>query len=156
MEESEHSIAQITLAIPLGEQAETKVVWSKNMPRYYKIGNGVRNTFMGREHVPIDTINEIADMTPQELWVLKKVKDNLILIVEETSNGTKRRTSCKAVVRSSSMTNAEQQKFKKGFARLRKKNLLKREKREHYIFNPNFIIPHFYDKELELFISIVK
>ena len=44
-------------------------------------------------------------------------------------------------------------KFKKGYKRLRKKEIVKRIKRQHYIFNPDFFIPYLYDKEKRIFDS---
>lgn len=148
------SISTTNLEIPEGMKAETRLVSIEQSPRYYKIGNGVKNTFMGKSHEPIDTIDTFAEMTPQELWMIKLLKDNLVLREEKIDRSIKLRTSCKSYIKSSELTSAEKQKFKAGYKRLKEKNLVKRIKREHYMFNPDFFIPHFYQDEKELFDSL--
>jgi len=106
---------------------------------------------MGKTHPPLDAIEIITDMTIRELYALKLLKSNLILKEERTHDRIKLRTSCESIIINSNLTNPEQQKFKAGFKLLHKKNIVKRIKREHYILNPNFIIPYFYEEELKLF-----
>lgn len=154
MIEDRRIISQLNLEIPLGQKLETTVTSIEQRPRYYRIGNGLRNTFMGKYHEPIDAIDQMSEMSAQELWTLKKIKDNLILLEVRTTKGIKFKTSCKSVVIFSDLTNAEQQKFKAGYKKLNAKNLIKRIKKEHYILNPDFFIPEFYDEERELFDSL--
>ena len=148
------SITNLNIDTPEGMAVEAKLVSIEQKPRYYRIGNGIRNTFMGKEHSPMDAIDEMAKMSTRELWVIKILKDNLILKEEKINGRFKKRTSCLSVVLNSSLTNPEQQKFKAGFKRLKESNLVKRIKREHYILNPDFLIPHFYDEEKILWNSI--
>ena len=152
MEADNRIVTNINCKIPEGHQAEVKIIQAEQKPRYYRIGNGIRNTFM-KDHVAIDAIDELAQMTPQELWTIKLVKDNLDLIQERTTSGYSMRTSCKARILSSELTSAEKQKFKTGYKRLRKKNLLRRIKRQYYILNPDFFIPHFYVEEMTDFLK---
>ena len=156
LREDNKIISQLNFEIPDGMKTETTLIYMTQKPRYFRIGNGLRNTFMTKEHNPIDAIDQMANMTPQELWVIKLLKDNLILVEERTAKGIKLRTSAKAIIKASELTNAEQQKFKTGYKRLHIKNLLKRIKREHYILNPDFFIPHYYQEERELFDNLKK
>jgi len=150
LEESNKTIANIPLNVPEGMSVESKLVKIEQIPRYYKLGNGVKNTFM-KNHTPIDAITEMSNMSPQELWTLKKIRDNLKLIEDKIHEQVKYRTSCKAVVINSEMTNAEKQKFKTGYKRLHEKNILKRIKRQHYMLNPDFLVPYYYKQEKEEF-----
>ena len=153
MNEDNRIISQANFQIPEGFQAETRITQSEQKPRYYRIGNGIRNTFMSN-HTPIDTIDEMTAMTVQELWTIKLLKDNIILIEERTSTGYKKRTSCKSIILGSELTSAEKQKFKTGYKKLHDKCLVKRIKRQHYIMNPDMFIPHFYEEEKKLFDSL--
>lgn len=148
MSNSEKSIANLKLSMPEGMEASVSLKPMQQRPRYYMIGNGIRNNFMGKDHSPIDFIDVMANMSTQELWVVKLLKDNLILIKQITDNGIKLRTSSKSIIKQSNLSQAEKQKFKIGYKRLHEKNVLKRIKREHYILNPNFFIPYFYNDEL--------
>jgi hypothetical protein len=150
------NVTQISMHIPEGMRAETNLIKQSQVPRHFRMGNGKRNTFMGKESLePIDAINAMAAMSAQELWATQLIKDNLILIEVLTYDGRiQKKTSCKAIVKSSELTDAEKQKFKTGFKRLHSKNLIRRVKREHYIFNPMFLIPHFFDDESALFKSL--
>ena len=124
-------------------------------PRYYRFGNGIRNTFMQKSYTPIDAIDALTDLTTQEQWTIRFLKNNLILIDERVNGAIKLRTSSKSIISTSELSSADKQKFQTGYKRLHAKNLLKRVKRQHYIFNPNFFIPHFYDEEMKLFDSLV-
>jgi len=148
---SDKIISNIQLAIPENRILEHRLVQIEEKPRYYKIGNGRRNTFMGKGHIPLDAIKIMSEMTPQELWLINLLKDNIKLKEEKTSSGLKFRTSCISVIKSSKLSSSEKQKLKTGYKRLNQKNIVKRIKREHYIINPDFIIPHFYQEEKELF-----
>ena len=148
------TIARLDCEIPEGTMAEIRPVRIEERPRYYKVGNGKRNTFMKKKYEPIDAVDAMSVMTPQELWTLKLVKDNLILIEERVNGKKKYRTSCKAVILSAELTDGEKQKLKTGFKRLQDKGLVRRVKRQHYMLNPNFLIPHYYEEEMELYTTL--
>jgi hypothetical protein len=107
-----------------------------------------------RDHNPLDFIDLMSEMTPQELWTIKFLKDNLILLSERVSGKIKYRTTCRSIIKTSNLSSAEQQKFKKGYKRLNAKNLVKRIKRQHYILNPDFFIPHYYNEEKTMFDNV--
>jgi hypothetical protein len=147
-------ITHIDLTISEGKDILITAVPNKLLPRYYKVGNGIKNRFMG-EHKPMDAIELLTEMTPQELWTIRIIKNNLLLLEVPDENGVvRRRASCKAVVVASELTESEKRKFQTGFSRLRDKNIVKRIKRQHYILNPNFFIPHFYNEELLYYQSL--
>ena len=154
MNEDRRIIMRMDLDIPFGYQVEAKIISIEQSPRYFRIGNGVRNTFMKKTTIPIDAINELTDMTVQELWTIKLLRNNLIPREELVSKQLKLRTSCKSIITASELTSGERQKFQTGYKRLYSKNLLKRIKRQHYILNPDFFIPYFYLDEKELFDSL--
>lgn len=151
-----NSVTHLSVHIPEGMRAETTLIKQGQVPRYYRMGNGNRNTFMGKESLePIDAIDTMASMSAQELWATQLIKNNLILIDVVTDKGrVQKKTSCKAIVKNSELTDAEKQKFKAGFKRLHSKDLVRRIKREHYILNPMFLVPHFFDDESALFKSL--
>ena len=151
MYEDDSIIASVKLEVPLGFKVESKVVGIKQSPRYYKIGNGVRNTFMKNEekYIAIDAIKAMSEMSPQELWFINLLKDNVVLIEERADRGYKLRTSAKSIVLSNTLSKSEKQKLKVAYRRLSEKNLVKRIKRQHYMLNPNFFIPYFYQDEVD-------
>ncbi len=150
MEESTRSIANINLSLPKGKQANISIVNQEPKPYYYMVGNGNRNNFLGKGHSPMNAIDELTSMTPQELWVIKLMNANL----RPLEYGDKMITTSKVFINTSEFSNSEKQKFTKGYQRLRSKDIIRREKRQHYMFNPNFFIPKLYDLELEFYLTL--
>ncbi len=127
----------------------------KDKPYFLMVGSGRRNNKLDKGVDVMDFIKEMTHMTPQELFVIEQMKDYLITdtykaVSKKTGNAYDAEYLTNiALVKMSVLPNADQQKFKKGYKRLSEKKIVGRVKRSHYIFNPSFIIPRFYDDTLK-------
>ena len=127
----------------------------ENKPSFMMVGNGRKNHSLDKGTDIMDFIKLMTHMTPQELFVIDQMKDHLLEVdfVKPPAKDGKiyKETYLTniALVRMSPLTNADQQKFKTGFKRLSAKDIVRRTKRSHYIFNPSFIIPRFYQETLK-------
>ena len=91
--------------------------------------------------VSSNLIDIMSEMSPQEQWLFK--------IVKEAITGSTNDLTCKVFIPSSELTNAEKQKLKIAYKRLREKDLIRRIKRQHYMVNPMMLIPTFFDEEFD-------
>ena len=108
---------------------------------------------MGKNHTPRDAIEEMTHMSVSELFVIRTLKNYITFEMVETNGGLKQKTSNICIIPMSDLSDKDKQKFKEGYKRLREKEIVKRIKRQHYIFNPDFFIPYLYDKEKRIFDS---
>ncbi len=145
MEESIKSIANINLSLPKGKKAKINIINQDQKPYYYMIGNGNCNNFLGKGHSPMNAIDRLTDMTPQELWVIKILNQRLRPI----QYGDDMITTAKVFINTSEFSASQKQKFTKGYQRLRSKDIIRRIKRQHYMFNPDFFIPKLYESEMK-------
>ena len=146
----------VSLQIPKGQTAEISLKGNESKPSFMMVGNGRKNNSLDKEIDIMDFIKLVTHMTPQELFVIGKIKDHLIQeSIERVSpkNGKTYKDNYLTnvgFVRMTPFTNADQQKFKTGFKRLNAKNIVRRTERSHYIFNPSFIVPSkFFEKTLK-------
>lgn len=107
-------------------------------PNYYRVGNGIVNR---HKIESIDFIQAVMDMTKAEQLVIQTIKD---LLTWENETGEV------YVPLSEMFTKSENAVFRKGFALLKKKDLVRRTKPSHYMVNPNALIPRRYDEGLRL------
>jgi len=104
-----------------------------------KINKGI--FYMIRKDKKDDGIDIILNMTSVEKYIFKLLKDKISY--EDNT----------VLFDTSILSNADKQRFSKGFKGLEKKNLIKRLNRSGskniFLFNPNFIIPNNYEKTIE-------
>ena len=133
--------------------AEFKSITAK--PYFFMVGNGKRNNLLGRKAKAMDLITEMAHMTPQELYLVEDMRNNLIMNEATKEDGSNFEFPTNiALITGSTRTSAEKQKIKAGYKRLNSKDIVRRVKREHYMFNPVFIIPYDYDDSILIWNSI--
>ena len=114
----------------------------KATPNYFKIGNG---TYSKRYNLmALDLIYEMSIMTPQELWFINELK-KAFLSYETTE----------AFICTSSLSSSDRQKMQKAYSRLHAKNLVRRIKRQHYLINPDLIIPNDYQGTREIWDNLI-
>lgn len=147
-------ISKVHFEIPEGRKAEITLNRTTQIPRYLRVGNGVRNTFMGKDHIPRDAIEEITHMSVPELFVIRTLKKYITFEMVETDEGLKQKTSNICIINMKDLSDKDKQKFKEGYKRLHEKDVVRRIKRQHYIFNPDFFIPYLYTKEKRIFDSL--
>ncbi len=127
----------------------------ENKPSFMLVGNGRKNNSLDKGTDIMDFIKLMTHMTPQELFVIEQIKDNLIQVIIEKPPAKDGKVYKDyyleniAFVKMSPLSNADIQKFKTGFKRLSAKNIVRRTKRSHYIFNPSFIVPTEYEETLK-------
>ena len=145
------SIPQVSVDNPDNKSFEVKFidVW-RFLPPYWKIGTGGRMNYMRIE--PVNAIKVMAKMTPQEFYVLEillksLLKTKWVFDPKQKKEVPVQYTSCYVSYKASTLDKNQKAKFKEGAKRLVKKGLLAREKREHFMINPAFIIPSEYPTE---------
>jgi hypothetical protein len=94
-------------------------------PPFIMCGTGHKNN-NGNSMNIIDTM---AEMTKPELFLFRMITDRMNL------------TTMIGTTLSKSLTDSQKQQIKTGYKRLRTKNIIKRVRREHYMVNPDLIIP---------------
>lgn len=142
---SKQSIVQINL-----KANEEIIKRTKQKPRrsFYMLGKeswvNVAETGKKAEwqHEGIDFIDEIAIMTPNEIQIIKLIKDKI-----KWDNGRNTFMYIVTIVPDSGIFNSdsshyimEYSTFLKGFRILFKKNFLRRISKNKYMFNPEFFI----------------
>lgn len=139
------SISNVSINIPEGKVLGLIPKEKITYPNRYQIGSGMDNK---RIHEPaIDAIELMSTLTPQEWFVLNTLKNvNKLLKLDDEY---KYYSSCIVSTKYVSFTPTQKNQFSTGFKRLKKKDLVRRIKRQEYIINPDFIIPTHYQKELK-------
>jgi len=144
----------LKLTIPDGKEARISLFAREVKPAFLMVGNGRYNRKLLKGTPVMDLITEMAHMTPQELFVVELLRNNLIS--EKRPSAT---SEIVVVVLNEASTvgllssSADKQKFKKGFSRLFEKDIVRKVKRQRYMFNPSFIIPQLYEESLAIWNS---
>ncbi len=148
------SEVKLTVNVPSGKTLVAKLENTTAIPYYYRIGNGKRNNLLGRGITAMNTLQELCKFTPQEQFLFAKLEEHLLEEDAVNDKGThfKVKTNV-AVIVNKNFTSAEQQKIKAGFKRLNSKDIVRRLKRQHYIINPQFLVPYDYAKTKQLWDS---
>jgi len=142
--------AEILAKLPTGKRAEITILNATSKPSFYMVGNGNRNKSMNKEQNDIvkSFWKEAMNMSPQEQWFMLKIEEHLEPeLYVDADQRQKVKTTCKVFIPSSELTNAEKQKLKIAYKRLREKDLIRRIKRQHYMVNPMMLVPTFFDEE---------
>lgn len=132
---NKHIVAHVELKD--NEYLETKKRTYKKQPNYHRVGNGTMNKH-GIES--IDFIKSVMLMTKAEQLVIETISD---LITWDTRDGEVYVPLTRTFDKSKSKV------FLKGFALLKKKDLVRRTKQSHYMINPNAFVPPDYEKAKE-------
>ncbi len=105
-------------------QEERRVSSSK--PPYQLIGRGQRNATGSS----MNAIQLMMEMSSSEQFLFSKVESHMDY------------KSCVGSCTIARFTQSEKQRVKLGYKKLRVKDILRRIKREHYMINPDFIVPN--------------
>ena len=144
----EDSITNINLNVPNGMVADVKLKPRGRTPGYWRIGN--KRECLNMKLEPVDAIEVMSTLTPQE-WKVLKILEKNVLKYDKINDIYY--TSCHVSYDPSNMTSTQKQQWKTGSNRLIDKQLLKREKRKHYMINPAFMIPTNYELEEQQWID---
>ena len=143
-------IPHVSVGNPDGKGVEIRFVDRNNAPPRWQLGSGARMNYMRIE--PVDMFAVMAKLSPQEHYVLNVLKNDL-LKVEWIFNSKTKKDEAKYYASShvsydASLLDINQKaKFKEGAKRLIAKKLLVREKRQHFMINPAFVVPSKYSAE---------
>ncbi len=140
-------ISQLNINLPEGKELYAGVRNKAIRPNYYQLGSGMNKKALERNS--IDAIRELLHMTPQEAFVVEKLKSvNGLICLNEDS---KYYSSCMVSIKYLNMNQKDKNRFSIGYKRLRAKDLVRRIKRQEYIINPDLIVPTYYEKEIEIY-----
>jgi len=145
---TERIIVQQNIEIPKNKKLETKIINKKEIPRFYMIGSGIKNENIDNHH-PISMFDILKDITQPEQYVMEVIGKSLEPAYDEMNK--KYYTTCKINISDIKMTPSNRVKFSKGYKRLHSRNILKKIKRQHYMLNPDFLIPTYYEQEKKEF-----
>lgn len=150
MESDSNSVPQISIGNPENKNILIKFIDNKYLPPHWRIGTGLGANFMRTR--AIDAIDAMAKMSPQELYVLLVLKNDLLKVQSVYNPKTKKMedqfySSCHVKYNASLLNQRQKAKFKEGTKRLKDKGLILLEGRQRWMINPNFIIPTNYQKE---------
>ena len=145
----------VGINIPDGKVAEVTIKKIKDIPAFYMVGNGLLNSKLPKGTPVMDFMKEAMSMTPQEQWLVLQLKENLQPEEYRTAdNKIKLRTTCKVGFKSGDLSKADKRKLLAGYKRLREKDIVRRIKKEYYMFNPVFLIPTEFDEEMDLYSTL--
>lgn len=149
------SSVRIEGEVTAGKSLVAKLINNEVKPYFNMVGNGKKNNLLGKGIMAMDLILEMTKLTDQEQFLIREMRLNLIHKegISDSGQAFNYPTNV-AKITGKNYTDSEKQRIKTGFKRLKEKDIVKRVKREHYIFNPQFIIPFNYSEAEELWNSI--
>lgn len=133
---------RVTVNVPDGKAVKVVDTKKETKPFFNLIGTGQDRK--GAQTEAIDFIQKIIEMSKPEQFVIGIIKDKI------GYNGN----IGEAHIPTSMFTGPELQKWKKGIATLKSKQLVGSTKRGHFMINPNAFIPQEYNKALEAWTKI--
>jgi len=156
-----NTVRTINATIPIGYKAEVNVFKNSTIPSFYMLGNGNENKKMNKiQNRNVKSFwKEAMRMSPQEQWFMLLLEPHFENNLEpqevkQPNNIYKLSTTCKVFCPSSNLTNSQKQKLYKAYKRLRAKDIIRRIKREHYMFNPMLLIPTDFNEEYTFYYSL--
>ena len=108
-----------------GESYEVKKTYREQLPKFKMIGDSIY----------MNAFKILTELSVSESYTLNKLVESVMWSYKTN----------KVFFQTKSMTPAEKNKFSKGFKGLNEKNIVRRISREHYMINPDFIIPKKYE-----------
>lgn len=145
----------INIVIPHGKKLVAEIKNSSSKPYFSMVGNGKKNNLLGKGIRAMDLIIEMSHMTPQEQYLVEQMRNHLVHATALREDGSSFEFPTNvAIISGKAYTVGEKQKIKAGFKRLHSKDIVRRVRREYYMFNPSFIIPYDYDDSFLLWSSL--
>lgn len=156
--ESDRSIPNPSLKVfDSNKRYDVKEIGFESKPGWMAVGNGRSNYKLDKGIEYMDFVKEICNMTPQELYMIDVMNDTLVQGVYKTKDDKiAKYTTNEAMILSRNYTAPQKRKLMKGYERLYAKDIVRRVKRQHYMFNPRFVIPMFYEDTVKIWDSLVK
>ena len=132
---SEDSLKTAVTVLITKDESITVTKKRRSEPNYYKVGNGTMNK---NKIQAIDLLDEIMNSTKAEQMLIKAIK-----------NGIGYDNDYYYVVKVTGNTKYEQNQIAVAYKSLKERNLVIRTKKNHYMINPNALIPLDYGQAVE-------